>query len=34
MAIELLAIYTRLAFGATMILTAVCALLEQIRGAL
>jgi hypothetical protein len=34
MAMELLTIYTRLAFGATMILAAVCVLLEQIGGAL
>ena len=31
---ELLTIYTRLAFGATMILAAVCVLLEQIGGTL
>jgi len=33
-AIELFAIYTRLAFGATMILAALCVLFEQIAGAL
>jgi hypothetical protein len=33
-AIELFAIYTRLAFGATMILAALCVLYEQIAGAL
>jgi hypothetical protein len=31
---ELFAIYTRLAFGATMILAAMCVLLELIGGAL
>ena len=34
MAMELFTIYTRLAFGATMILAALCALLELIAGAL
>jgi hypothetical protein len=34
MAIELFAIYTRLAFGATMILAALCVVFEQIGGAL
>jgi hypothetical protein len=33
-AIELFAIYTRLAFGATMILAALCVLFEQIGSAL
>jgi hypothetical protein len=33
-AIELFTSYTRLAFGATMILAALCFLLEQIGGAL
>jgi hypothetical protein len=34
LAVELFAIYTRLAFGATMILAALCVLLRQIEGAL
>ena len=32
MAMELFGIYTRLAFGATMILAALCVLFEQIGG--
>ena len=34
MAMELFGIYTRLAFGATMILAALCVLFEQIGGVL
>jgi hypothetical protein len=34
MAMELFTIYTRLAFGATMILAVLCVLLEQIAGLL
>lgn len=34
MAMELFTIYTRLAFGATMILAALCVLFEQVANAI